>query len=94
MEVLRFALLGLGAGAAYALRSQGLVLIYRGAGIVNFAHGAIGMTGAFLFFEARDVAGLHPATYRKLGAVLRHHLSAEEARPLLALGAGHAADAH
>ena len=57
MEPIRFALLGLGAGAAYALISQGLVLIYRGAGIVNFAQGAIGMTGAFLYFDLHDVHG-------------------------------------
>jgi branched-subunit amino acid ABC-type transport system permease component len=53
MEVLRFALLGLGAGAAYALLGQGLVLIYRGAGIINFAQGAIGMVGALAYFELR-----------------------------------------
>ena len=54
MEPLRFVLLGIGAGAAYGLMSQGLVLIYRGAGIINFAQGAIGMVSALIFFELRD----------------------------------------
>jgi sulfate-transporting ATPase len=55
VEELRFALLGLGAGAVYALVGQGLVLVYRGAGIINFAQGAIGMVTALLYFELRDL---------------------------------------
>ena len=49
--LLQFALIGLGAGAAYALLSLGLVLIKSGSGVVNFAHGSMAMVGAFLFFE-------------------------------------------
>lgn len=45
-EVIRFALLGLGLGSLYSLASQGLMVIYRGSGVLNFAHGAIGMVGA------------------------------------------------
>lgn len=52
-EVLQFALIGLGLGAMYSLASQGLVLIYRGSGVLNFAHGAIGMLGAYAYYEAR-----------------------------------------
>jgi sulfate-transporting ATPase len=48
--VIRFALLGIGAGAVYALAAQGMVLVYRGSGVLNFAHGAIGMVGAFCFY--------------------------------------------
>src|SRR5579859_1958345 len=54
---LQFAILGLGSGAAYVLLAQGIVLIYRGSGVVNFAHGAIAMVGAYLYaeeFRARD----------------------------------------
>jgi len=50
----RFAVLGLGAGAVYALAAQGIVLVYRGSGVLNFAHGAIGMVGAFVFYNQRD----------------------------------------
>ena len=52
-EVLRFALLGLGLGALYSLASQGLMVIYRGSGVLNFAHGAIGMVGAYIHFEVK-----------------------------------------
>ena len=38
-EAVRFALLGLGTGALYALASQGLIVIYRGSGVLNFALG-------------------------------------------------------
>jgi sulfate-transporting ATPase len=58
MEVLRFALLGLGLGALYALASQGLLVIYRGSGVLNFAHGAIGMVGAYLYWEMKIKHGL------------------------------------
>ena len=47
-EVIRFALLGLGIGALYALASQGLIVIYRGSGVLNFALGAIGMAGVYV----------------------------------------------
>ena len=50
-DFVRFAILGLGAGAVYALVAQGLVLVYRGSGIVNFAQGTFAMAGAFVFYE-------------------------------------------
>jgi ABC-type branched-subunit amino acid transport system ATPase component/branched-subunit amino acid ABC-type transport system permease component len=49
-QAVQFAILGLGAGAAYTLLAQGIVLIYRGSGIVNFAHGGIAMFAAFFCF--------------------------------------------
>ncbi len=56
-EIIQFAVLGLGAGAAYTLLGQGLVLIYRGSGVVNFSQGALAMVGAFVFFQLHQVAG-------------------------------------
>src|SRR4051812_40634665 len=50
-EVIRFALLGLGVGALYALSSQGLIVIYRGTGVLNFALGAIAIAGVFMQWE-------------------------------------------
>jgi sulfate-transporting ATPase len=47
---LQFVIIGLGAGATYALFAQGAVLIYRGSGLVNFAQGAIGTFAAYLAF--------------------------------------------
>ncbi|MGP4005199.1 ABC transporter permease subunit [Streptomyces sp. 4N124] len=57
-DILRFALLGLGLGALYALTAQGIVLIYRGSGVLNFAHGAIGMAGAYVQWELAVQQGL------------------------------------
>jgi ABC-type branched-subunit amino acid transport system ATPase component/ABC-type branched-subunit amino acid transport system permease subunit len=57
-EFLRFALLGLGAGALFGLVGQGLVLIYRGSGVLNFAHGAFVAAGAYGFYDLTHNAGL------------------------------------
>src|SRR5688500_15146696 len=57
MDVLRFALLGLGLGALYALASQGLLVIYRGSGVLSFAHGAVGMVGAYVHWELKIKRG-------------------------------------
>lgn len=54
MDVLQFALLGLGLGGAYALLALGLVTIYRGSGVLNFGQGAVAMFSAFVFFNLRD----------------------------------------
>lgn len=53
MLIITFALLGLGVGAVYTLLAQGLVVIYRGSGILNFAQGAFAMAGAYLYEEFR-----------------------------------------
>jgi len=50
-QVLLFAVLGLAQGSAYALMSQGLVLIYRASGVLNLAHAAFGMVGAYAYYE-------------------------------------------
>ena len=50
-QVLLFAVLGLAQGGAYALMAQGLVLVYRGSGVLNFAHAAFGMVGAYAYYE-------------------------------------------
>ena len=47
-EVIRFALLGLGVGALYAFASQGLIVIYRGTGVLNFSLGATAIAGVFM----------------------------------------------
>jgi sulfate-transporting ATPase len=57
MEFVRFALLGLGAGGLYALAAQGIVLVYRGSGVINFAQGAMGLVVAYLYYDMRDKWG-------------------------------------
>lgn len=56
-EILQFALLGLGAGAAYALLGLGVVMIFRGSGVLNLAHGAFAMLAAYLCNQLRAVDG-------------------------------------
>ena len=58
---LEFGLLGLGVGAVYSLLSQGLVLIYRGSGVLNIAQGAFAYLGAVVYYELHDVNGLPTA---------------------------------
>jgi sulfate-transporting ATPase len=42
-------LVGLGSGAAYAILAVGLVVIFRGSGVLNFGHGGIASIGAYTF---------------------------------------------
>jgi len=56
-EVIRFALLGLGVGALYAFASQGLIVIYRGTGVLNFSLGATAIAGVFAQWELQTVYG-------------------------------------
>src|SRR5689334_4027175 len=49
-----FLLLGLGAGAVYAMLALGLVLKYRSAGVVDFSHGAVAMFIAYVYLGLRE----------------------------------------
>ena len=51
MQILVFGVLGLASGAIYALLGQGIVLIYRGSGLLNFAQGAMAMVGGYTYYE-------------------------------------------
>jgi ABC-type branched-subunit amino acid transport system permease subunit len=46
---LSLAIAGVGTGGALALLTLGLVAIYRGSGVLNFAHGAIATMAAYVF---------------------------------------------
>ena len=67
-EFIQFVVLGLGLAAAYSLLSCGIVLIYRGSGVVNFAHGAFALVGAIVLVELR-AAGV-PAAVALLVALV------------------------
>jgi branched-chain amino acid transport system permease protein len=45
-------LIGLGIGSLYAMLGAGLVVSYKGSGVINFAHGAMAMYGMFTFDTA------------------------------------------
>jgi branched-chain amino acid transport system permease protein len=50
-DLLGNTVLGLSTAAVFALAASGLVLTYTTTGIFNFAHGAIGMLGAFVYWQ-------------------------------------------
>lgn len=52
-ELLQFTLFGLMLGCIYAIAAMGLVLTYTVTGVFNFAHGAVGMLAAFVYFDLR-----------------------------------------
>ena len=52
-DLIFYLLVGLGIGALYAMLGSGLVVVFRGSGVINFAHGAFAMYGVFTFDEAR-----------------------------------------
>ena len=49
---------GLDKGSAYALIALGLTLIFGTLGVVNFAHGALFMIGAFVAVTMQNLLGL------------------------------------
>ena len=52
-DLLTFTIVGIVTGAIYAVAASGLVVTYTTSGIFNFSHGAIGMFGAFTYWELR-----------------------------------------
>jgi len=52
-EFLAFTITGIVTGSVYAIAASGLVVTYTTSGIFNFAHGAIGMVMAFLYWQLR-----------------------------------------
>jgi branched-chain amino acid transport system permease protein len=55
---LAFLLLGLGAGAVYAVLGLGIVLVHRASGVVHVAHGATAMYIAYVFAELQETGDL------------------------------------
>lgn len=52
-QYLAFALIGLGVGSFYAALATGLVVTYRGTGVINFAAGAMATWGVYVYDELR-----------------------------------------
>ena len=53
-ETILFVLLGLGAGAVIAGIAMGVVVTYRGSGIINLATGAVAMVAAYTFWALKS----------------------------------------
>jgi branched-chain amino acid transport system permease protein len=58
VDYLLFALLGLGSGAVYAAVAQGLVLMHRASGVINFAHGALALFAIYTYIDLRNYGRL------------------------------------
>ena len=74
-QVVLYALLGLGTGALIAGIALGVVLTYRGSGIINLATGAMAMLAGFAFWSLRTGSyGVHFGTAAALvlGMVAAH----------------------
>jgi len=65
---LPFVISGVVVGSIYAIAALGLVVTYRTTGLFNFAHGAIGMTVGFAWYELR--ADLHIPTFPAIAIAL------------------------
>src|SRR2546427_3801086 len=46
-----YTIIGLGLGGIFSLAALGIVLIYRTTGVLNFAHGAMGMFSTFVAWQ-------------------------------------------
>jgi ABC-type branched-subunit amino acid transport system ATPase component/ABC-type branched-subunit amino acid transport system permease subunit len=53
MDLANYALIGLGIGSISSLLALGLLVVYRGSGVVNFAQGGFALLGAFVVYELR-----------------------------------------
>src|SRR6266446_4351432 len=70
-----YTIIGLSLGGIFALAALGIVLIYRVTGVLNFAHGAMGMFSTFVawqVFYGMPHAGMAPwmVTAEAIGAGL------------------------
>jgi branched-chain amino acid transport system permease protein len=50
-DIILYLLLSLGAGAAYALLANGIVAVYKGSGVLNFAQGAVAMFATYCYLD-------------------------------------------
>ena len=62
-QILLFVLLGLGSGALIAAIALGVVVTYRGSGVINLATGGVAMLAGYAFWSLRtDVLGVRLGT--------------------------------
>ena len=57
-QYLIFALIGLGVGCLYAAIGVGVIITFRGTGVINFATGATAMWGTYVYAELRSSGDL------------------------------------
>src|SRR3954452_1610810 len=49
-QLFSFTMIGIAEGCLFAIAASGLVLTYATTGVFNFAHGAVGMVSAYMFY--------------------------------------------
>jgi branched-chain amino acid transport system permease protein len=59
-EFVSFVVAGLVTGSIYAVTASGLVVTYKSTGVFNFAHGAVGMLMAYLYWQLWQGWGWNP----------------------------------
>ena len=59
-EFISFVVAGLVTGSIYAVSASGLVVTYKSTGVFNFAHGAVGMVMAYLYWQFWQGWGWNP----------------------------------
>jgi branched-chain amino acid transport system permease protein len=59
-EFLSFVVVGVVTGSIYAVTASGLVVTYNATGVFNFAHGAVGMFLAYLYWQCWQGWGWNP----------------------------------
>ena len=64
-QILLFSLLGLGSGALIAGIALGVVLTYRGSGIINLATGGVAMVAGYAFWALTHRDLLHLCAPRR-----------------------------
>ncbi|MFG1948621.1 ATP-binding cassette domain-containing protein [Nonomuraea sp. NPDC048826] len=57
---IQLALVGMSSGSLLALTALGIVIAYRGSGIINFSHGIVGTVAAFAYWELNAGLALSP----------------------------------
>jgi branched-chain amino acid transport system permease protein len=57
-DAIAYLLIGLGAGGFYAMLASGVVVAFKGSGVINFAHGAMAMFVGFQFHYLRTKSRL------------------------------------
>ncbi|MGQ0432171.1 MAG: ABC transporter permease [Microthrixaceae bacterium] len=53
-DLVAFTIVGIVTGSIYAIAASGLVVTYTTSGVFNFAHGAIGMVSAFMYWQVKE----------------------------------------
>ena len=54
-ENIQLALIGIGTGGGIALLAAGLLVTFKGSGVLNFAHGAIATAAVYFYLLLHDM---------------------------------------